>query len=254
MAEKDFGPIESDYAFFMSHATEAESDAAEYARELAQFSEGRESFEWLDFGCGTGDFTVRLASLLKWPPQKLRLTLIEPVPHQRDEAARRLTQFSQHAIHSHEKLPEVAEPRFDLVLSNHVLYYVNHLGETLDQLCKSLRPGGRLLLAMAGWDNALMQLWQIGFGVLGRQVPYFAAEDVAAALSQRGNRPRKVKAPYRLRFADTAENRLKILRFLFADHLQEIPADRLLREFDRYVRGGDVEVDTHSYHFIVERS
>jgi trans-aconitate 2-methyltransferase len=253
MAEKDFGPIESDYAFFMSHATEAESDAAEYARELARFPEGRESIEWLDFGCGAGDFTERLALLLNWPPQKVRLTLIEPVRHQREEAARRLTQFSQHPIHGLEKLPEIPEPRFDLVLSNHVLYYVNDLTQTLDQLCGSLCPGGKLLLAMAGWDNALMQLWQIGFGMLGKPVPYFAAEDVETELSRKGTQHRKTKADYQLRFANTLENRLKILRFLFADHLQEMPTDRLLKEFDRSVRGDDVEVNTHSYHFTIER-
>lgn len=254
MAEKDFGPIESDYAFFMSHATEAESDAAEYVRELARFAEGRESVEWLDFGCGAGDFTERLAKTLNWPPQKVRLTLIEPVRHQGEEAARRLARFTEHPILSREKLPEVVEPRFDLVLANHVLYYVNDLAQTLDQLCASLRPGGKLLLAMAGWDNALMQLWQIGFGWLGRPVPYFAAEDVEAEFSRRGVRSRKSTAAYELRFPDSIENRLKILRFLFADHLQKISADRLLREFDGYVCGEDVVVNTHSYHFTIERS
>src|SRR5262245_59894884 len=78
MAAKDFGSIESDYAFFMAHATEAESDAAEYTRALAGFAEGRASIRLLDFGGGTGEFTQQLLSALNWSPQALQLTLVEP--------------------------------------------------------------------------------------------------------------------------------------------------------------------------------
>ena len=79
MAAKDFDSIASDYAFFMAHATEAESDVTEYARVLAGFAEGRTLIRMLDFGCGTGDFSRRLISTLNWPPQLLRMTLVEPV-------------------------------------------------------------------------------------------------------------------------------------------------------------------------------
>jgi trans-aconitate 2-methyltransferase len=251
MAAKDFGPIEDDYAFFMAHATEAESDAAEYARELEGFADGRATIRLLDFGCGTGDFTHRLVSTLNWPPQALRMALVEPVRRQREEAARRLTRFSRHTIESLESLPSASEPRFDLVVSNHALYYVDDLDATLGRMIDSLLPGGRLVLAIAGWDNALLQLWKVGFAALGRPVPYHAAEDVEAALSRRGAVPRKSRTFYRLRFPDTAENRLKVLRFLFGDHLREITPQRLLGEFDRYVRTGHVEMDTHSDHFAV---
>ncbi len=163
MAAKDFGLIESDYEFFMAHATEAESDVAEYARELARFAEGRASIRLLDFGCGAGEFTQRLASTLNWPPQALEITLVEPVRHQREEAARRLAKFSRRAIESLDGLPTVDESRFDLVLSNHALYYVDSLQETLRRMIELLGPAGRLLLAIAGWDNALLQLWKTGF-------------------------------------------------------------------------------------------
>jgi trans-aconitate 2-methyltransferase len=252
VAAKDFGLIESDYAFFMAHATEAESDVAEYARELERFAEGRALIRLLDFGCGTGDFTQRLASTLNWPSQALEITLVEPVRHQREEAARRLANFSRRAIESLDSLPAVDESRFDVVLSNHALYYVDDLRETLRRMLEVLRPTGRLLLAIAGWDNALVQLWETGFAMLGRPVPYYAAEDVEATLSQRGARFRKSKSYYQLRFPDTEVNRLKILRFLFAEYLQEISPQQLLGELNRYVQKGHVEVNTHSYHFAVE--
>ncbi len=253
MANKDFSPIENDYAFFMAHASEAENDAALYAFELAHFAAGREIIRWLDFGCGTGEFTERLATLLNWPPASLRLTLVEPVQPQREEAARRLARFSQHPIESGDRLPSIDQARFDLVLSNHALYYVENLGATLRQMIRAVDARGKLLLAIAGWDNALMELWQFGFGAIGQPVPYYAAEDVELELAQLGLRFRGSRSPYQLRFADTEGNRLAILRFLFGDHLQEMPRERLLGEFERWVQGNEVIVDTHSYHYAVER-
>jgi trans-aconitate 2-methyltransferase len=252
MAAKDFGSIETDYAFFMAHATEADSDAREYARELAGFAEGRLSIRLLDFGCGTGEFTHRLLAMLDWPPQGLEITLVEPVRDQREAAVQRLAHFSLQAIDSLESLPTVPESRFDVLLSNHVLYYVEDLAETLRRMRTLLRPGGKLLLAIAGWDNALIQLWKIGFATLGRPVPYHVAEDVAAVLSRQGVLFQQSPSRYLLRFPDTEENRLGILRFLFGDYLRQMSLPRLLSEFDRYARSGHVEVDTHSEHFRVE--
>lgn len=251
-AAKDFGAIESDYAFFMAHATEAESDVAEYVRNLAGFGAERTSIHVLDFGCGTGEFSWRLASALNWPPERLHWGLVEPVRHQREEAARRLAAFSRHAIESFERLPPASERSFDVVLSNHVLYYVDDLAATLRGMQEALRPGGRLLLAIAGWDNPLLQLWKVGFASLGRPVPYHAAEEVETLLSRQGARFRKSRADYQLRFPDTVENRLKLLRFLFGHFLDEISPSRLLGELDRHVRGGHLEVNTHSDHFAVE--
>src|SRR5262249_55025687 len=162
-------------AFFMAHATEAESDVAAYARELAGFDGGRAAIGWLDFGCGNGDFTERLLSRLGWSPKALRMTLVEPVGPQREEAARRLAKFSAQPIQSREDLPAAQAGPFDLVLSNHVLYYVDDLAATLGQMRALLRPGGKLLLAIAGWENPLLRLWKTGFVLIGRPVPYHAA-------------------------------------------------------------------------------
>jgi trans-aconitate 2-methyltransferase len=252
MAAKDFGAIESDYAFFASHATEAAGDAAEYARELAGFVDRRATIRMLDFGCGTGEFTERLLSTLGWPASVLELTLVEPVNHQREQASRRVAKFSGRGVTVAARLAAETGWKFDLILSNHALYYVDDLAASLRQLLGMLAPRGAMVLAIAGWDNLLMQLWKLGFAMLGRPVPYYAADDVEACLSRLPARFRQTRSTYQLRFPDSDENRLKILRFLFADHLTDSLAQALARQFDRYVAGGYVDVTTQSRHFVVE--
>ena len=97
-----------------------------------------------------------------------------------------------------------------------------------------------------------MQLWQIGFGLLNRPVPYYAAEDLHEQLTRRGLAFTTTPVPYELRFSDSPENRLKILRFLFGDHLPAISADRLLPEFDRYKHDADILISTFSEHLVVQ--
>lgn len=264
MPERDFATIENDYAFFMAHSTEAEQDAAEYARELAPLQalkpkahdaqpSAQRPIRLLDFGCGTGEFLARLLAEVRWAPKLLEVTLVEPMNHQRDEAARRLASFTAHPITRLDKLPDARASQFDVVLSNHALYYVEDLEQTLDQLYSLVRPGGRLLLAVAGWDNTLMKLWRVGFSLLGRPVPYYAAEDVEAALSRRAVPFRRSQVHYKIQFRDTPENRLKILRFLFGEYLREIPASPMLDQFAAHTHDGTITIPTHCEHFAVEK-
>ena len=248
MAAKDFGTIESDYAFFVAHATEAEQDVAAYAQALCRFAAGRAQVRMLDFGSGDGEFTERFLHAMHWPPEILELELVEPVEKQLRLAAQRVARFARKPIGCETVFPGGWERRFDLILSNHVLYYVTDLNETLRQLAAATTPNGVMLLAMAGWYNVLMQLWTAGFAQLGEPVPYHAAEDVEARLLQLGVSFEKAKCPYRLRFPDTRANRLKILRFLFADHLPRLSMEPLLAKFDRYAKSGEVDLYTHSYH------
>lgn len=248
---QDFGPIENDYAFFMSHSNEAENDLAAYLRELAKFSAKQATIRMLDFGCGTGEFTERLLSSVNWPPQLLELTLVEPVRHQREQAALRLARFSSTAITHSDRLVDIEETSFDLIVSNHVLYYVDDLPSTLQRITNSLAPNGLMLLALAAWDSVLLQLWKVGFAKLNRPVPYHGAEDVEAGLSRLGTAYEKLKVSYELCVPDSKENRGKILRFLFSHVLQEIGVDALLPEFDRYVVGDHIKIEAETTHFVV---
>lgn len=77
------------------------------------------------------------------------------------------------------------------------------------------------------------------------------AEDVEAAPQHRGIAYGKQPCQYELVFPDSEENRLKILRFLCADHLAKMPVGELLELFDPLERDGAIVIRTHSQHFVV---
>ena len=64
----------------------------------------------------------------------------------------------------------------------------------------------------------------------------------------------KEEVPYELSFPDTEENRMRILRFLLADHLADMPRRPLLDLFDRHSDAGQIRILTSSEHFMVRAS
>jgi len=250
---KDFGQIADDYAFFETHATEGTRDAAAYARQLCGLGDGASEIRMLDFGCGTGSFSSQLLELMGWSPDRLKLTLVEPVETARAKAVTRLAAFTTAPIVDHAALPAGSEGAFDVVLSNHVLYYVPDLPQRLRELVAAVAPGGLFVTAIAGLSNALIGIWTAAFEMLGREMPYNVADGVEVALAQQGVNFAKEQVPYELIFEDTTENRMKILRFLLADHLAALPQQRLLELLDQYSTDGRIEIYTASEHFTVRK-
>jgi trans-aconitate 2-methyltransferase len=205
----------------------------------------------LDFGCGTGTFTERFLDELGWPPERVALTLVEPVDSVRQQAVERLANRSGKPIVESARLPAAGAGPFDLILANHVFYYVPNLRAELAKLVGSLAAEGVFVTAIAGRSNALIQFWIAAFAELGRDVPYHVAEDVEGALQELGVSYGKRSAPYELVFEDSEANRIRILRFLLADYLPLLPREFLLGLFDRYACEGRIEIQTVSEHFRV---
>ena len=98
---------------------------------------------------------------------------------------------------------------------------------------------------------SLIEFWTRGFGFLGREIPYNISEDVEGSLEQLGAAYRKTQVPYELIFPDTDENRMRIIRFLLAEHLAEIPHRPLLDLFDQYADSGRIHIRTSCDHYTV---
>jgi trans-aconitate 2-methyltransferase len=248
---KDFGPIADDYAFFESHATEAEQDARAYVARLGKTVPATGPVRLLDFGCGSGTFTARFLYEAGWPPERLQLTLVEPVAAARRQAVARLSGLAQAPIADSAKLPEEVAAKFDIVLANHVFYYVPDLHDQLARLIAALSPAGNFVTAIAARTNALIEVWIAGFRLLGKEIPYNTAEDVEAALQALGAEYQKQSVAYELTFPDTDENRMRIIRFLLADHLAQMPHRPLLDLFNPHSRSGRIEIRTASEHFTI---
>jgi trans-aconitate 2-methyltransferase len=208
----------------------------------------------LDFGCGSGTFSARFLQQINWSPTRLQLTLVEPVESARRQAVTRLASFTAHPLNNAATLNDGTMGRFEIALANHVLYYVPRLQSQLAVLVNALSPGGVFVTAIASRTNVLVEIWIAGFRLLGREIPYNTSENVEACLRQSGAAYQKLVVPYQLSFPDTELNRMRILRFLLAEHLAQIPSRALLEIFDRYADSGWIRIQTASDHFTVRAS
>lgn len=134
-------------------------------------------------------------------------------------------------------------------LANHVLHYVLDLSAVVKQIVDSLKPTGRFFTAMAGYDNALIRIWQAGGVVLQKALPYHTAEELEQALTSLGYPYGKQRVEYAVRFADSEQNRLHMLRFLFADHFEARRRGQLLSVLDPYKEEDDLIILTHHHQY-----
>jgi trans-aconitate methyltransferase len=249
--QKDFGPIAADYSFFESHATEAEQDARAYLQRLQDTVPKTGVVRMLDFGCGSGSFTERLLAQAGWLPERLQLTLVEPVESARWQAASRLVGYTDSCVAEFASLPAGREGSFDIILANHVFYYVPDLEHQLARLIAALAVMGTFVTAIAARNNALIAFWIAAFRLLGQDIPYHTSESVETTLQQLGQDYHKQQVAYELTFPDSEENRMRIIRFLLADHLSHLPHRPLLGFFDQYRDSDQIRICAASDHFTI---
>ncbi|SIN72042.1 trans-aconitate 2-methyltransferase [Singulisphaera sp. GP187] len=252
--EKDFAPIQSDYEFFVTHATEAEADLAAYLDWLRECPLGAGPVRILDFGCGPGTFTEPFLDRAGWPAGQVELTLVEPVDDYRRAAIERLQGHVTSPVQAWAQLPEGLADSFDLALSNHVFYYVPALREEIARIVHALKPDGLFLASIAGKENVLIQIWIEAFAVLGRPVPYHTAEDFEDALVALAFPFRRRDVQYTLAFPDSEPNRWKILHFLLGEHLEQLPRATALGFLDRFSIDQRIEMNAKHFQYCVRRS
>lgn len=252
-SRKPFGPIRDDYAFFQQHSTEAEADIRAYVPHIHRLSMGDTPIRMLDFGCGDGGFTAAFLVRSRFPQERLWLSLVEPDATYLQQAVDRLQVCTSHPVCAWSVLPPHLHACFDLILVNHVLYYVPDLEGTLSTLLRALATPGLFLTAMAGRDNALAQFCLRCFDVIGKPFPYQTATDCAVALARLGEAYCTEEVHYECVFPDTEENRLRIGRFLMGSDYDTIPRQVLLEGFDSYAHAGQIAMQPVHQHFIVRR-
>jgi SAM-dependent methyltransferase len=252
-SSKPFGPIRDAYAFFQQHATATEADIRAYRPPIHGVVLGNSPLRLLDFGCGDGGFSAALLGSLCFPPARLRLALVEPDDVYRHQAVEQLQPYSTQPVRAWPALPPHLHACFDLVVANHVLYYVPDLDGTLLALLGALANPGLLLAAMAGWANALAQICLHCFDVLGKPFPFHTAEDCEAALVKLGEAYSTENVQYDLVFPDAAENRLTMGRFLLGGDVHAVPRPALLQCFAPYAHAGQIAMPIVHQHFIVRR-
>jgi SAM-dependent methyltransferase len=248
--KKDFGPIRDDYAFFLDHSTEMTADLEAYVPHVESLATGDGPVRMLDFGCGDGAFTERFLKRTGLASDRLELSLVEPCGDYLRQAVERLSSLTAQAVAAEPAIPAPWNARFDLVLSNHVLYYVPDLGESLAAIARVLAPAGLLLAAIAGQGNAIIQFWHECFARLGKPIPYNIAEDVERALMRVPFSYQKEDVQYDLVFPDTEENRLRISRFVLGSHFSEVPREVVLELFTPYVNAGNIAMRITHKHFV----
>jgi SAM-dependent methyltransferase len=250
-SSKNFGPIREDYRFFEEHATEAAEDVRAYLPYVHALATESGPIHMLDFGSGSGRFSYQLLALARFPQERLWLSLIEPEEEDRQRAIAHLQAFTAHPVQAWPALLPDVEAHFELVLANHVFYYVPNLDEVLAGILRALTPSGLLLTAMAGQSNVLIQFWNSCFALIGKPVPFHTVEDLEGTLANQAVGYRKQAIQYELVFPDAEENRVKILRFLLGSYFAEVPRPAMLDLFTPYAHDGRIVIATGHEQFVM---
>jgi SAM-dependent methyltransferase len=252
-SRKHFGTIRDDYAFFLQYSTEAEADLRAYAPHLHGLCSADTPIRMLDFGCGDGGFTAAFLDQFRVSPRRLYLSLVEPDDVYRHQAIDRLQAFTPHPVRAWPALPPHLTAGFELILANHVLYYVPDLHGTLSALLDALGTPGLFLTAMGGQANALAQLCRRCLDVIGKPWPFWLAEDFEAALGNLGEAWEAEDVHYHLVFPDAVENRLRLGRFLLGSDYHAVPQQVLLECFAPYANADQIVLPIKHQHFMVRR-
>jgi SAM-dependent methyltransferase len=251
-SRKPFELIRDAYAFFQKYATETEADIRAYLPHLRAMATEDQPIRMLDFGCGDGQFTAALLGRAPWLQARLQLALVEPDDVYRHQAVARLQPYTTQPVRAWPALTPHLQACFDLVLANHVLYYVPDLDGTLAVLLRALATPGLFLTAMAGQRSTFAQWCQQCFAWRGQPYPFHTAEDLEGALARQGVACGKEDVHYEFVFPDTAEHRLTVMRFLLGNAYHDISQPAMLALFGPYAQGEQVVMRLVHEHFMVQ--
>ncbi len=243
-----FAGRHDDYAFFMAHTDEPAQCRDALLRALSHLPPG--PIRWLDFGCGGGEFLASTLPSTQWHPSDITLHLVDVDTVALQSAVPRL---APHAASIADTATIPAAAPFQIVTSNHALYYPDDLAGTLSSLIALVAEGGTAVWTLGGRENQLCRLWLELFQYAGEPLPFFLAEDVAQWLARSGLTYRTEVVPSTLRFPDTAENRDRIARFLFGPRLDRFGLEPVRDTLSAWRLGAEIIMENRDQCFVLAR-
>jgi 2-polyprenyl-3-methyl-5-hydroxy-6-metoxy-1,4-benzoquinol methylase len=253
-SKKHFDSIHDHYAFFQAHSTEADQCAKAIAAHLSGHTQLGPATRLADFGCGDGDFLLsvlnRLGQSVRQNDVHLSLLDLDPTYLEMAEAKARQLGFTK--ITAAKTLESLAT-KHDVIISNHVLYYVSDLTACLSSLYSHVAPGGRLLITLADNTNALIESWRLYFSLLGESVPYHLSDAFELQLRHFNLSYTIESISSALTFPDTPYARDSILRFLLGSYFPRVSNIFEYRShLDRYSDGKTVTMSLKDNLFVIE--
>ncbi|MFK8137906.1 MAG: class I SAM-dependent methyltransferase [Bdellovibrionales bacterium] len=199
-----------------------------------------EDIDVLDFGCGSGEFASQYIVYLK---EKISsFSAVEPVLENHASIDKNIAAGMElKPIKSFGDICDIPEETlFDLIVSNHVLYYVPDISKTVDNLVSKIKNNGFLLITMASPENTLIKFWQKSFSKIGISIPFNQNTDLMSTLEERRIKFQTKKIEAGLDFSDTSQNRIKIGKFLLGDYFYKINEKEISYFFEEYSKNGRV--------------
>lgn len=251
---KNFETLHDAYAFFQEHSSEAAQDRLGYLARLCPLAASGRPVRLLDFGCGDGGFLGDLLATVGFDPNLLTIAGVEPDPGYRAQALTRLAAYTAAPVTVWAALPSDGAGPFDIVIANHVLYYVADLADTVAHICRMLAPDGIFCTTMGDHGNAFSQWSDTVYAALGETSPHYLAPDLENVLAASGRPYEKHRITYEVDFPDSPTNRVLLLRFMLGQNYGRLPSGQLLPLLDPHTANGRVTVTTHHYQFVIRNA
>lgn len=170
----------------------------------------RSGCRFFDFGCGDGTFTAQILEKLASKNHKVEFSILDTDPTCPPKAQTQLSSYSQYPIKVRTKI----DTKIDIGISNHALYHVPNIVETLLQIYNRMSRNSKFAIVMANIKHDLPRLQKDLSEFLGDQMPKYFAEDVQYALKMSKIEFTSKEITSEFSFADTLENRRLALRLI----------------------------------------
>jgi trans-aconitate 2-methyltransferase len=217
---KEFSKILSDYEFFQLNSSEENELLKIYTTIIKSITKSKinnmQPYNILDFGCGNGQFFENLIKRESFQYiQRPNLSLVEPDFSYKIEAIKRLShQISPKITWLDTELKNEISNKLDLIISNHVLYYVQNINDTVSSFLKNLAVDGTIIITMAEQRHPFNNLLEILCNRKGFIYPYFKIDSAKEYFDKNSIEYQTYQVNSELKFPVNDENFNKIINFI----------------------------------------